>query len=132
MKSEWNNRLSVLIVDDNKVFRAVLKNTLKEYPQIGEITPADDAEKMFIQIDENKLAPDLVFMNDSLPGISGFEAAKRLLNIFPSIKVIIVTLHDTLENRALAKESGAIACIMKKNLVEEVESILDLSGHQAN
>jgi len=125
LKSEWNKRLSVLIVDDKKVFRAVLKNTLKDYPQIGEITLAEDAEKMFIQIDENKLTPDLVFMDDSLPGISGFEAAKRLLNIFPAIKVIIVTMHDTLENRVLAKESGAFACIMKKNLVEELGKVIE-------
>ncbi len=125
MNTRRNNRLSALIVDDKKVFRAVLENTLKEYPQIGEITPADDAEKMFIQIDENKLTPDLVFMDDSLPGISGFEAAKRLLNIFPSIKVIIVTVHDTLENRVLAKESGAFACIMKKNLVEELGEVIE-------
>ena len=64
-------------------------------------------------------------MDESLPGMNGFEATRQLLKTHKSAKVILVSIYDTLEYRALAIEAGASAYIVKKNLIEELDSVLE-------
>ena len=111
-----------MIVDDNQAFRNVLKEVIGQYPQIGKVTEATTAYDMLDQI-ENEI-PDIIIMDVSMPGMDGFEATEELLKKYPSIKVIILTIYDTIEYRTRATESGAIAYIVKQDSVDELDVVL--------
>lgn len=115
-------KLALLIVDDNKNFRSVLKRVLDEYPQISAVAEAGNADEMFAQIGD--APPEIVIMDVSMPGMDGFDATKKLLSRHKSVKVIILTIYDTAEYRERAKESGAIAYIVKQDAVTQLDEAL--------
>ncbi len=115
---------SMILVDDNRVFRSVFKKVLEQYPQINSVKEAETADELFEII---KHAPaDIITMDTSLPGLDSFEATKKLLRHNPSTKVIMISVHDTPEYRKLAKEAGALAYIVKHDLVEKLDDVLKL------
>ena len=116
-------KLALLIVDDNKNFRSVLKRVMDEYPQISEVAEAGNANEMFAQIGD--ALPDIVIMDVSMPGMDGFDATKKLLSRHKSVKVIILTIYDTDEYRKRAKESGAMTYIVKQDVVTKLDATLN-------
>ena len=115
-------KLALMIVDDNKNFRSALKKVMDEYPQISEVAEAGNADEMFAQIGDEP--PDIVIMDVFMPGMDGFDATKKLLSRHKSVKVIILTIYDTAEYRERAKESGAIAYIVKQDAVTQLDAAL--------
>jgi PleD family two-component response regulator len=77
-----------LIVDDNAVFRQLLKLTLDRFLSI-EIYEAADGEEALEKIES--LRPNLIFMDYQLPGENGLELTKQVKDRYPHVIVIILT-----------------------------------------
>lgn len=67
------NQKSILIIDDDKFFRKILQDVLKERYQVIEATGTEDLIKMAIT-----MRPDLIILDIELPGISGIDICKEL------------------------------------------------------
>ncbi len=95
----------VMIVEDNSIFRASLKNVLKEmYPLMG-IVEASDGEEALSKILE--IEPILIFTDIKLPGRDGLELTRTIKSINPEIEVVVLTSYDILEYREAAFRNGA-------------------------
>ncbi|MFH1740842.1 MAG: response regulator transcription factor [bacterium] len=108
----------ILIADDSATFRSSFVRILKNLPFAGEVVEAKDGESA-IQSARQHL-PDLIFMDITMPGLSGIEATRRILGEFPETKIVMVTVHA---NRALLKESleaGASGYLIKKDIYMEL------------
>jgi two-component system response regulator DesR len=62
--------------------------------------------------------PDCVTMDISMPGLSAFEATRRIRAIHPTARVIFVSSHEQPDYRRAAQEAGATGYVMKENLSE--------------
>ena len=58
-------------------------------------------------------APDLVLVDVSLPGMSGFELVRRLRDAYPHLPVLVLSGHDHATHGAAAEEAGAVAFLSK-------------------
>lgn len=115
--------ISVTLVDDNQTYRSVLKTMISDYPQVGSVQEAGDADEFFANLSEPP--PDLIIMDVSMPGMDGFEATERLLAQHPSAKVIILTIHNTDEHRSKARQAGAVAFMPKQAVADRLEAVLN-------
>jgi signal transduction histidine kinase/CheY-like chemotaxis protein len=107
--SEIPGNIKALIVDDNRdsaeslgLLLTMLHNSVSiayDGPQ------AIEAAKDF--------QPQIVFMDIGLPGMSGFEAGRKILEILPRTKVVAMTGYSTEEDKAFSKESGFFAHLIK-------------------
>jgi two-component system, LytTR family, response regulator len=95
-----------LIIDDERLAREELKSLLKEHEQIEVIGEAKNGEEAIKLIKE--LNPDLLFLDISMPGMSGFDLIKKLDDI---PRVIFVTAFD--EYAIKAFEINALDYVMK-------------------
>jgi two-component system, LytTR family, response regulator len=95
-----------LIIDDERLAREELKSLLKEHEQIEIIGEAKNGEEAVKLIKD--LNPDLLFLDISMPGMSGFDLIKKLDEI---PKVIFVTAFD--EYAIKAFEIDALDYVMK-------------------
>jgi|GEM_PF-3420336 len=92
-----------LIVEDEALARYAFRAfALKNFPQIevvGEAETGFEAIEVF-----HKTMPDVVVMDIRIPGKSGLEVSKELLNLKPDIKIVILTAYEDLDymHRALA------------------------------
>jgi two-component system, NarL family, invasion response regulator UvrY len=103
----------VLLVDDHAVVRAGYRLLLQNAPEIEVVAEADSGElgcRLFAE-----LAPDVVVMDLTLPGMGGLEAIRRIVQREPKAKVLVFSMHeDTLfVEQALA--AGARGYVTKSS-----------------
>jgi DNA-binding NarL/FixJ family response regulator len=104
---------TVLIVDDHASFRWSAKALLSAegFDVIGE---AEDGETAVDEIE--RLRPDLVLLDVQLPGIDGFEVAKRVAGNGHSPEIILTSSRDVVEYGELVDESPARGFVPKDEL----------------
>ncbi len=109
-----------IIIDDERLAREELKNVLKDFVEINVIDEAQNGDEGIEKI--HKLKPDLIFLDVSMPGMTGFEMLKRLEDI-PN--VIFVTAYD--EYALKAFEVNALDYLLKPldgdRLAETIEKL---------
>jgi two-component system response regulator NreC len=118
--------MKILIADDSEPVRRGVKKILApstSWEISGEAKDGAEAVQRAVE-----LLPDLVLLDISMPGLSGFEVARILREKVPAAKIMVMSQHDpaVLLPRALA--AGAHACIDKSrlatDLVPAIERIL--------
>ena len=105
------DKISVLLVDDHSLVRRGFRRMLEDEPDIavlGEASDGLEAVKLAFE-----LRPDVVVMDCALPGMSGLEATRRILEQRPQSRVLMLSMHpeETLVRQAL--EAGASGYILK-------------------
>ncbi len=107
----------VLIVDDQAPFRAAAASVVGLTDPFLVVGSAQSGEECLANV--RALAPDLVLMDISLPGMDGIEAARQLAALpFPPA-VILVSTYSQDEYADWARSSGAIAYIDKSEFDPE-------------
>jgi len=105
------HKISVLLVDDHSLVRRGFRRMLEDEADIavlGEASDGLEAVKLALE-----LRPDVVVMDCALPGMSGLEATRRILEGRPQSRVLMLSMHpeETLVRQAL--EAGASGYILK-------------------
>jgi DNA-binding NarL/FixJ family response regulator len=106
--------ISVLLVDDQPVFRNVARSVLERdgaCEVIGEATDGMHALEMM-----GKLNPDIVVMDVQMGDMSGVEATRRILARHPQANVVLTSMGSDSEYPTLAREIGAKGFVPKRNL----------------
>jgi len=104
-------KLTVLLVDDHALVRRGFRRILEDDPQITVIAEASDGEEA-VRL-AAKMRPAVIVLDCALPGMSGLEAARRILEILPNTAILMLSMHseETLVRQAL--EAGARGYILK-------------------
>jgi DNA-binding NarL/FixJ family response regulator len=114
------NKLRLLIVEDNNLFRQTVRESLQvSFPEIA-IDEAANGTEALQKV--NVFAPDLILMDMRLPGESGLALTKKIKAIYPDIIIFILTNYDSRECREAASRYGADRYIAKDSFkrVEEL------------
>ena len=95
----------VLIVEDDAIFRKMLKSIL--IPKFPSMSVMEASEGLEAWKKISNAPPDLIFMDIRLPGESGFVLTRKIKELYPHITIVILTNHDLPEYREAAYQSGA-------------------------
>jgi two-component system, LytTR family, response regulator len=101
--------LRTVLVDDEQLARDELGFLLGQVGGIEVIAQAGNGVEALSTID--KLQPDLVFLDVQMPGLTGFEVARRLLETRVSSHIIFVTAYD--QHAIEAFEVNAVDYLLK-------------------
>ena len=100
-----------LIVDDHTLFREGLKRVLESEPGIEVVGEARDASEAIERA--MFLKPDVVLMDIGMPGLSSFEASRRITREMPGRRVIFLTMYEDEEYLLQCLDAGASGYILK-------------------
>lgn len=116
------NPLKVLLVDDSKSARYALRLQLQQHNTTVET--ADAAEAALEHVRESR--PDVIFMDHTMPGMSGFEALDILKTDASTaqIPVVMCTSHEDPAFISRAKEKGAVDVLSKATTPERLGELL--------
>jgi len=118
------SRVSVLLVDDQPLFREGLRTLLSVEPGIEVLGEAGDGEAAVQQA--RRLRPQVVLMDMRMPVLNGVEATRRLRVETPESRVIVLTTFDDDEEVFDALRAGAVGYLLKDatrdKLVEAIRS----------
>jgi DNA-binding NarL/FixJ family response regulator len=120
-------KTKVLIADDHEVVRDGLKNILHSSGTMMVIGEANDGNEAIGLYD--KLRPDIVIMDISMPNMNGIEATKKITDRFPDAKILILTMHDNQEYLNQVIRCGAHGFVLKNTdkdeLLDAVKTVAD-------
>jgi DNA-binding NarL/FixJ family response regulator len=116
-------RPACLIVEDHALVRTALREWLMGvFPGCHFLAVGSGEEAIALA---NSHAFDVVLMDIGLPGMSGLEATRRVKQILPQVKVVILTLYDTTEYRAEAGAAKANAYVLKQTMSTDLVPLLE-------
>lgn len=115
-------RVRVMLVDDHALVREGIRHVLTATPGIEVVAEAGDASEALRLAKESK--PDVVVQDLSLPGASGLDLTTRLKALMPSVKVLILSVHDHQEYVLGAVRAGAQGYLRKDTSPAELRAAL--------
>lgn len=110
--------IKISIVDDHIRFHEIMKfifNNSKQY----ELTSEYNNGKEFLKLYKNEA--DIVLMDIKMPEMDGVVTTKMVVEKFPGIKIIGLSLHSEDEYVNQMKENGALGFVSKFRIEEELE-----------
>ena len=121
--------IRVLIADDHAMFREGVRALLDAEPDIevvGEVEDGRAASQRALA-----LHPDIVLMDITMPGLDGVEATRLITQRDPSIRVLILTMHDNEEVFLRSLAAGAAGYVLKRSGGHELMGAIR-STHEGN
>lgn len=114
--------IRIIIADDHGIVREGLHSLIGKQPEIEIVGEADDGRKALELV--KKLEPDIVVMDVSMPNLNGIDATRQIVQAYPKVKVIALSMHSSSLFVADMIKAGASGYILKDCLFEElVEAI---------
>lgn len=122
--------LRVLIADDHPLVRSGMRALLtveEDLEVVGEAATGEEAVTLAAA-----LQPEVIVMDLRMPGISGIEATRRILQASPSIRILVVTLFEDDDSVFAALRAGARGYVLKDaSEVEVLRAIRAVSSGDA-
>jgi two-component system nitrate/nitrite response regulator NarL len=103
--------IRLLVVDDHTLFRRGLIALLGQHEGVrvvGEAADAGEAQRRAVE-----LLPDLVLLDNHLPGVRGVDALPGLREAAPHAKVLMLTVSEDADDLAAALRNGAQGYVLK-------------------
>lgn len=104
-------KIRVLVVDDHTIVRDGISSLLAMAGDMEVVGEASNGREALEQTD--KLRPDVVLMDISMPIMGGVEAIRRMRREFPEVKALVLTQYDDKEYVFPIIEAGASGFISK-------------------
>ncbi len=121
------NKTKILIIDDHQLYREGIKRILEfedSFEVVGEGKDGNEALELV-----EKCNPDVVIMDINMPQMNGVEATKQLIQTYPDLKVIILSIHDDESYVSHAMKTGADGYLLKEmdvdDLIEAVKVVAE-------
>jgi len=108
----------VVISDDHELFRRGLRMVLEAEDDIEVVAEASDGQEAVARVEE--LAPDVVLMDVRMPRMGGIEATRLIRQLYPTTRIIVLTVSDEEDDLYAAVKAGANGYLLKEVSIEEV------------
>ena len=112
--------IRVLLVDDFRPFRRLLRSTLQNEFELGAIVEASDGGEA-IELAQ-ALQPDLILLDIGLPKLNGIEVARRIRELAPRSKILFVSQESSIDIVHTAFSVGASGYVVKMDIGSELLS----------
>ena len=110
--------IKIILVDDHPLFREGIASRLNMHEGIEVVAEAENGKQLLEKLE--RCTPDVVMMDISMPEINGMDALEIVKEKFPSVRVIMLSMHDDKEYIVSVIRSGAEGYLLKDISGEEM------------
>jgi CheY-like chemotaxis protein len=114
--------IRVMLVDDHAVMRKGLSLLLSRIEDIDVVAEAADGAQAVEEA--QRINPEVILMDISMPGMDGIEATRRILAQQPHIRVIALSMHGAEDQALKVEEAGAVAYLSKTDGPDKIVSAI--------
>jgi NarL family two-component system response regulator LiaR len=114
--------ITVMIVDDHEMVRKGARGYLDAQPDITVVAEAESGDEA-VQL-AREVVPDVVLMDLVMPGMDGVEATRKVKDISPRTKIIVLTSYHQDEHIFPALQAGAISYLLKDVKAQDLVSAI--------
>jgi DNA-binding NarL/FixJ family response regulator len=117
----------ILIADDHEVVRRGMRVLLESQPDwevVGETANGREAVERAVT-----LAPDVVVLDITMPGLNGLEATRRIRTAVPGAEVLVLTVHESEQVVREVLDAGARGYVLKSDAGHDLVAAVDALAH---
>lgn len=123
MVSSSFSKLSIVLVEDNPTFAQAVRQFLSLLSRCEVVAHAASGPQAIALTLNHQ--PDLLLLDISLGGMSGFDIAKQMATLTRAPALVFLTMHDQPAYREQARALGALGFVLKDHFVEDLPPVLD-------
>lgn len=121
------SRRDVVLADDHAMVRQALAQILEDSGHVRVVGQASDGPQALNLV--RQLRPDLIVLDFSMPGSTAATTIQMLLAAQPTLKILILTVHEKIHYAVRVLEQGAHGYVVKSAAAQELlEAIRAVSG----
>jgi DNA-binding NarL/FixJ family response regulator len=113
----------LLLADDHVLVRAGIRSLLEKMPSLDVVAEANNGREALEQV--RTYLPNLVLMDIAMTEMNGLMALARITKEFPSVKVIILSMHANKEYVVQALRAGACGYLIKDAATAELQLAIE-------
>jgi len=121
------SKYRIMLADDHVMVRDGIKRIIQEDAKLTVVEETGDGVELMHLLEET--TPDMVVLDISMPGLRGLEAVKIIKELYPTIKVLILTMHKTKEYLYLAMNDGADGYVLKEDANDVLHKAIKTIRH---
>ncbi len=110
--------IKILLADDHQMFIDGMKSFLKTEPNIEVVGQALNGEDILQEL--QRMAVDVIIMDVRMPNMDGIEATRRIKQLYPDVKVLVLSMFNEKSYISQLMELGASGYILKEKSYEEL------------
>ena len=110
--------ITILLADDHTVVRDGLRSLLEKNADLQVVGVVGDGREAVAEA--HRLCPDVVVMDIAMPEMDGVEATRRIVDKFPHIRVLILSMYLSAEHIHRCLQAGAKGYVLKDSAGDEV------------
>ncbi len=115
-------QLKVYIADDHTLFRKAMVNLLRSFERVVDVKDAENGKELLTLIKYE--IPDVVIVDLQMPVMDGAETSTHIIQKYPDVKIIILTMHDSNKFILHMMELGVHAFLLKNTEPDELEKAI--------
>ncbi len=116
--SQSNSHYRIVLADDHVLIRHGIKNIIAKEAQLQIVGEVGDGEELLSYL-KNDL-PELVILDISMPKINGVDLTRILKKSYPSVKILMLTMHKNKQFFYQAMSAGADGYLIKSDSDDEL------------
>jgi DNA-binding NarL/FixJ family response regulator len=120
--------LRILIADDHEVARQGIRALLESHPGWEVCAEAKDGREA-VELATNS-NPDIVLLDIGMPNLNGLDAARQILAMSPTIRILILTMHDAEQVVREVLAAGARGFVLKSDAARDLVAAVDALQHR--
>jgi len=124
------DKINIMLVDDHPLVLEGLRLILSSDPDVVVTGAFSDAEELFAALPHS--LPDVLLLDISLPGLSGIEITRKVLQEFPAVRILILTALSDEQTVSAALAAGAAGYLPKDSrnaeLLKAIHQVYE--GHE--
>ena len=125
MTDTQNRRRTLLVVDDQAEFLQLVRSRLTREQTLDVVAEATSGEAALDLVPRLEPCPDGVLLDVEMPGLDGFETARRLRVLLPTLRIILTSASDTPRYGVAAGRIGASFLPKRQLTAQAVLHLLD-------
>ncbi len=116
------NEIKIIIADDHTLFADGLEQIVQSLPGFEVVGKVTDGKMLMQKL--NSVMPDMILMDVNMPYLNGMEAAQKILQAFPQVKIIFISMYHNAQLTEQAKAAGATGFITKDITAPALKEII--------
>ncbi len=116
------SKINILIADDHKIVRDGIISLLSDEKEFNIVAEAENGIKVLNILEQEKI--DIIIMDISMPEMNGIECTKKIKEIYPEIRILILSMYNEEQYVNEVIKSGASGYILKNSGKEELINAL--------
>jgi DNA-binding NarL/FixJ family response regulator len=104
----------IILAEDHREFRRLLRQEIERGEDLIVIGEVEDGQELLELLEE--VNPDLIILDISMPNLGGLEAAQRLKQSHPQVKILFLSMHKKKAYVQQARILGAAGYVLKEEM----------------